>query len=97
MPETKSKPRSASRGHSALSHFPDPHDKKAEPRLPISFGSDLHEQVEILRPVLFEVKAEIKKWVAKDSFMAEEERDQKPSDSPVAVEKWMDCLELNVR
>jgi len=47
--------------------------------------------------VCLEVKTEVKKRLRQNVFGTEDERDEQPAESPVAVEERVDRLELNVR
>jgi hypothetical protein len=60
------------------------------------FAPNLVQQRVIVRPALFEIKAEIQERLAQHARIAEQERDQEPPHASVAVEKGVDGLELYV-
>ena len=80
-----------------LSRVRDRVREKREPTLPIAAGSHVIERFVVAAPVAFEIQAQVEKRLAQDVFGAENQGDEQSSDPTVAVEKWMDRLELNMR
>jgi hypothetical protein len=74
-----------------------PYQEKIKPRFPIAPGANPIKQVVIGTPVGLEVEAEVQDWIAEYSSFAEHERDEQPSQPPIAIQEWVDRLELDLR
>src|SRR6266851_7800775 len=76
--------------------FGDTREEKAQPGLPITRQPHRLEQFVIPFAVLFQVKTEIKQWLPQRPFSTEQNRDEQPPKSPVAIQEWMDGFELHM-
>src|SRR5438105_15727861 len=72
-------------------------EEKLEPSFPIPVVSDSHEPIIVLHAVDFEKVTQIQQWPLKDFALAKQERNKQSAHPPVAVEEWMNRLELRVR
>src|SRR5205085_2086866 len=72
-------------------------EEEREPSLPVSVLPHIVQQLVVVRAMLLEVQAEIKKRVAENTGIRKHQRDEQPSDTAIAVEERMDRFELHVR
>ena len=77
-------------------NFYDSLKEKQHPAFPIPVKSNRVKLLVVLGSSLFEVVTEIQQRPSKHLCVAEQERNQKPTDSAVAIQKWVDRFELRV-
>lgn len=81
---------------SVVADFGDAAQEELYPLLPVATGADRHETVVVFGAVLLEVMAEVEERQPQDATLAEKESDEQAPDAAIAVEEWVDRLELRV-
>ena len=71
-------------------------EEEVQPGFPVAFGSAPVEQAVILGSVLLEEEAEVEQWLGKDALGVQDQRNEKPSNTAVAVQERVNRFELDV-
>src|SRR6185312_4139701 len=79
-----------------LRDLDDSFEEEPKPILPPAVEPDGLEMVVVLGAIPLQIQAQIEKRLRQHVLRAQEQGDQKASDTSVSVEEWMDCLELGV-
>src|ERR1035438_5585394 len=70
--------------------------EELQPLLPCAFHAHLLQEFVVTVAMGLKVQAQVEQRLAEHSAFAEQEREQEPSQTPIAVEKWMDGFELHM-
>lgn len=68
--------------------------KELEPPFPVSLLADGSEPIIVFRTIPLQVIADVEERSVENFSMTEKERDKQPSNTPIAIEKGMNRLEL---
>jgi hypothetical protein len=71
-------------------------DEELQPAFPVSVVANGHQPIVVLGAMLFQVVAQIKQGAPQRLPVAEKKGDEEPSDSAIAVKKWVDGFKLRV-
>ena len=75
----------------------DSFEKESKPCFPFAVVTNTLQEVVIFLAMVLEIEAEIEHGLFQYPFDTEHEGNQQPSQAAVAIQKWVNGLELNVR
>jgi hypothetical protein len=81
----------------AFGRDPNSFQEERQPGFPVAVPANVVKQVVVLGSMLLEKETEIQERFTKYAGVAQQQRDEKPSDTSVAIEERMDRLKLHVR